>query len=174
MFTHPFFARPRGVGDPTLLPEKMKEMRALLQRVLRAQVSVDGNCVGEIGPGLLVLLGVHRSDTAREAAWLARKVGSLRIFPDAEGKMNLSVQESGRQVLVVSQFTLYADTRKGNRPSYTDAAPSETAKTLYDSFVAEFRLIPGITVQTGVFQAHMAVELVNDGPVTVLCHTEDR
>jgi D-tyrosyl-tRNA(Tyr) deacylase len=147
-------------------------MRALLQRVSRARVTVDGKCVGEIGPGLLVLLGIHRTDTAHEAAWLARKVASLRVFPDPEGKMNLSVQENGRHLLIVSQFTLYGDTRKGNRPSYLEAAPPDRAKPLYESFVEHCRQLPGITVETGVFQAHMEVQLVNDGPVTVLCQTE--
>lgn len=149
-----------------------EKMRALVQRVLRARVTVDGVCVGQIGPGLVVLLGIHRSDTIREAAWLARKIASLRIFEDAAGKMNLSVLENGRQLLIVSQFTLYGDTRKGNRPSYSEAAPPDTAKALYDSFVEQCRLLPGITVETGVFQAHMEVELLNDGPVTVLCQTE--
>jgi len=147
-------------------------MRALVQRVLRARVTVDGACVGQIGPGLLVLLGIHRSDTIREAARLARKIASLRIFEDSGGKMNLSLLEHGRHLLIVSQFTLYGDTRKGNRPSYSEAAPADAAKALYESFVEHCRLLPGITVQTGVFQAHMEVELVNDGPVTVLCETE--
>jgi D-tyrosyl-tRNA(Tyr) deacylase len=147
-------------------------MRALLQRVLRAQVTVDGKCVGQIGPGLVVLLGIRRSDTVQEAAWLARKVASLRVFQDEQGKMNLSVAENGGHLLIVSQFTLYGDTRKGNRPSYSEAAPPETARALYDRFVEHCRLLPGIIVQTGVFQAHMEVELVNDGPVTVLCQTE--
>jgi D-aminoacyl-tRNA deacylase len=147
-------------------------MRAIIQRVLRARVTVGGECVGQIGPGLVVLLGIHRSDSVDEAVWLARKIASLRIFQDAEGKMNLNALETGRHLLIISQFTLYAEIRKGNRPSFSEAARPEAAKALYDSFVGQCRLLPGVTVQTGVFQAHMELELVNDGPVTVFCQTE--
>ncbi len=135
-------------------------MRALVQRVSRASVSVDGEPIAHIGPGMLVLLGITHGDTDSEADWLANKVRALRIFPDAEGQMNEPVGE--RQVLCVSQFTLYGDARRGNRPSYIDAAPPEQAERLYDRFSERMSAL------RGVFGAHMAVELVNDGPVTLL------
>lgn len=135
-------------------------MRALVQRVSRAAVSVDGRVADEIGPGLLVLLGVRRSDDDAAAERLARKVRSLRIFDDDAGRMNEPL--GAREILCVSQFTLYADTGRGNRPSYVDAAPSAQAQPLYESFCAHAR------AKRGVFAARMAVELVNDGPVTLL------
>jgi D-tyrosyl-tRNA(Tyr) deacylase len=135
-------------------------VRALVQRVTRAAVSVDGRVAGEIGPGLLVLLGVSRADDDASAERLARKVRSLRIFDDAEGRMNEPL--GAREILCVSQFTLYGDTSRGNRPSYVDAAPSELAQSLYERFCAHAR------AKRGVFGAYMAVELVNDGPVTLL------
>ena len=135
-------------------------MRALVQRVTRAAVRVDGELVSEIGPGLLVLLGVTHDDDAARADRLADKVRALRVFPDAEGRMNEPLGE--REVLVVSQFTLYGDTRKGNRPSYVAAAPGDVAEPLYERFRAR------LDAAGGVFGADMAVELVNDGPVTVL------
>jgi D-tyrosyl-tRNA(Tyr) deacylase len=135
-------------------------MRALLQRVTRASVTVDGTIVAEIGPGLLVLLGVARTDSEDDADRLADKVRALRLFPDADGAMNEPLAD--REVLCVSQFTLYGDTRKGNRPSYTAAAGGELAKPLYERFCER------LGAARGVFGAHMAVELVNDGPVTVL------
>ena len=137
-------------------------MRALVQRVSEAAVSVDGEEVARIGPGLLVLLGVRRGDGVDEADRLARKVLALRVFEDAEGKLNRSVGESGGQVLCVSQFTLYGDVRKGNRPSFVDAAPPEDAEPLYE------RVRAALGALGGVFGAHMAVALVNDGPVTLL------
>lgn len=143
-------------------------MKAILQRVSRASVSVDGRVVGSIGPGLLVLLGVHRDDVDSAAEELAARCAVLRIFPDEEGKMNRSVREVGGDVLVVSQFTLYADTRRGTRPSYTDAAPAEKAKRLYEHFKeALSRELDGRSIPSGDFGAMMQVELVNDGPVTV-------
>lgn len=142
-------------------------MRAVLQRVTRASVRVGGETVGEIGPGLVVLLGVARDDEERDALYLVEKILSLRVFEDAEGRMNLSLAETGGALLAVSQFTLYGDVRKGRRPSWFDAAPPEPARLLYEFFVAETRA-RGARVETGSFQAMMEVELVNDGPVTIL------
>lgn len=142
-------------------------MRIILQRVSRASVEVDGATVGEIGAGLLALLGVAKTDTASDADALAAKILNLRIFPDEAGKMNRSVLDCGGGLLVVSQFTLYGDCRKGRRPGFDDAAPAERARELYEYFVAVVRR-SGLRVETGVFQAHMAVSLVNDGPVTFL------
>jgi D-tyrosyl-tRNA(Tyr) deacylase len=146
-------------------------MRAVVQRVSEARVKVDGQVTGEIGPGLLVLLGVAKSDDAAAAAQLAEKVYGLRLFNDAEGKMNLSLAEAGGAALAVSQFTLYGDCRKGRRPSFDRAAPAEQAKALYEEFVAALRKL-GARVETGGFQAMMEVELVNAGPVTVLVDTD--
>jgi D-tyrosyl-tRNA(Tyr) deacylase len=142
-------------------------MRAVLQRVTMARVEVDGAVVGEIGAGLLILLGVTKTDTAPQAELLADKILNLRIFSDDAGKMNRSLLDTGGAVLVVSQFTLYGDCRKGRRPSFDQAAPAEQAKTLYEQFVAAARR-SGVRVETGVFQAHMAVSLLNDGPVTLI------
>jgi len=142
-------------------------MRAVLQRVTRASVRVGGRTVGEIGPGLVVLLGVARDDEERDALYLVEKILSLRVFEDAEGRMNLSLAETGGALLAVSQFTLYGDVRKGRRPSWFDAAPPELARPLYEFFVAQARA-RGARVETGSFQAMMEVELVNDGPVTIL------
>jgi D-tyrosyl-tRNA(Tyr) deacylase len=146
-------------------------MRALIQRVLEARVEVEGAAVGEIGRGLLVFLGIGNGDGDEQAELLARKVTQLRIFPDDAGKMNRSLLEVAGKLLVVSQFTLYGDIRKGNRPSYSAAAPPELAKRLYEKFV-ELCRTKGILVETGRFQAHMHVYLVNDGPVTLLCDTD--
>lgn len=146
-------------------------MRAVVQRVLRARVSVANQAVGEIGAGLLVLVGVGRGDTAESAAYLAEKIANLRIFADEEGKMNRSVLDAGGAALVVSQFTLYGDTRGGRRPSYIQAATPEEASRLYEELVHCLRSY-GVPVSTGVFQAHMEVELVNDGPVTILLDSE--
>lgn len=142
-------------------------MRAVVQRVSRAEVRVDGRATGAVGRGLVVLLGVARDDGERDATFLADKVAALRIFEDDAGKMNRSVADVGGGVLVVSQFTLLGDARKGNRPSFVDAAPPDAASALYERFCAAVRE-KGIAVGTGVFRAHMDVELVNDGPVTIL------
>lgn len=146
-------------------------MRAVVQRVTRASVEVEGEVVGAIGPGLLVLLGIADGDTDAEAQWLAHKVANLRIFADAEGKMNLSVKRIGGEILVVSQFTLCANTRKGFRPSFVPAAPPEVAEPLVERFVARIRA-ERVPVETGVFGAHMQVDLVNDGPVTIWLEKE--
>src|SRR5262249_44428162 len=142
-------------------------MRAVVQRVTRASVSVDGEIVGEIGNGLVVLLGVSRVDTQKDADYLAEKVAALRIFDDQAGKMNLSVKEVGGAILVVSQFTLYGDVRRGLRPSWTEAAAPQVAEPLYEFFVAKTKLFVS-SVTTGSFRKMMKVELVNDGPVTIL------
>jgi D-aminoacyl-tRNA deacylase len=142
-------------------------MRAVVQRVSRAQVSVNAEITGQIGPGLLVLLGVGRNDTEQDATYLADKIANLRVFEDAAGKMNRSVQEVAGGVLVVSQFTLYGDVRRGKRPSFDDAAPPETARQLYEVFVQQVRS-SGLRCETGRFQETMQVELINEGPVTIL------
>lgn len=142
-------------------------MVALVQRVKRASVEVEGETVGSIAKGMLVLLGVHRDDTEEEAAWIARKCANLRIFPDDEGKMNRSLADVGGEALVVSQFTLYGDVRRGNRPSFDPAAPPDMADRLYESFIELLDAQLGTNVQTGVFGAMMDVSLVNDGPVTL-------
>ncbi|MEW5927835.1 MAG: D-aminoacyl-tRNA deacylase [Gemmatimonadota bacterium] len=142
-------------------------MRVVLQRVTRARVTVEGRVTGEIGRGLLLLAGFTEGDTDETLRWMADKVLGLRVFTDAEGKMNLSVEEVDGAVLVVSQFTLYGDARKGRRPSFVDAARPEVAVPLYERFVEMLRAA-GRPVQTGVFGAMMQVELVNDGPVTLV------
>jgi D-tyrosyl-tRNA(Tyr) deacylase len=142
-------------------------VRALVQRVTEARVRVDGEIVGEIGAGLCVLVGVTHEDTAASAKKLAEKVWHLRVFDDDDGVMNRSLADAGGAALVVSQFTLYGDTRKGRRPSWTEAARAEEAAPLCDEFVAELREL-GAEVATGVFGAHMHVGLVNDGPVTLM------
>jgi len=142
-------------------------MRAVIQRVKRARVTVNGEITGEIGTGLLVLLGVGRGDDEAAADYLAAKIAGLRVFEDGEGKMNLAVTEVGGAVLAVSQFTLYGDVRKGKRPSFDEAARPETARALYEYFVGRIRAT-GVRCETGRFQEMMDVELVNDGPVTIL------
>lgn len=146
-------------------------MRAVVQRVKRASVTVAGEVTGEIGPGLLVLLGVAGRDSENDADYLAGKVFNLRIFADKADKMNLAVGETGGAILVVSQFTLHGDCRKGRRPSYNDAAPPIVAERLYEHFVAALRKL-GAPVFTGRFQAIMEVNLLNDGPVTILLDSE--
>ena len=148
-------------------------MRAVIQRVSRAKVTVEGRTTGSIGRGFLVLLGVGKSDAAADAEYLAEKTAGLRVFPDATDKMNCSLAEGGGSVLVVSQFTLYGDCRKGRRPSFDEAAPPELANSLYARYVELLRA-RGLTVETGVFQAMMEVELVNDGPVTLLLDSKKR
>lgn len=147
-------------------------MKACIQRVSRAQVMIDGQVVGQIGPGMLVLLGVAAGDRPADAQALATKVAGLRIFEDDEGKTNRSLAEVGGAMLVVSQFTLLADCRKGRRPSFTDAAPPEQAAELYQAFVAAVQA-EGIPVATGRFRQHMEVELVNDGPVTLILDSRE-
>src|ERR1700739_3346036 len=142
-------------------------MRAVVQRVSRAQVTVKGEVTGEIGRGRLVLLGVARDDSEVDASYLAGKICGLRIFEDDQGKMNRSLQEVGGAVLAVSQFTLYGDVRRGKRPSFDDAAPPEAARQLYELFVERVRAV-GLRCETGRFQEMMQVELVNEGPVTIL------
>ena len=142
-------------------------MRALLQRVSRGAVMVDGAVVGEIGRGFVLLLGITHSDGKTEAAWLANKVAGIRLFDDADGKMNLALHEVGGAVLVISQFTLYGDGRKGKRPSYTAAARPEQAEPLVDYFVEQLRS-HDLQVETGIFGAEMQVEILNDGPVTLM------
>ena len=149
-------------------------MRALLQRVAEARVTVDGRVTGAIGPGLLVLAGLTDGDTADDRDWLVRKIVQLRIFDDAAGVMNRSVIDAGGEVLAVSQFTLYASTRKGNRPSYSAAARPEVAQPGFDAFVAALCGALGKPVPTGVFGAHMRVALVNDGPVTIWLDSRER
>ncbi|MGC2193511.1 MAG: D-aminoacyl-tRNA deacylase [Terriglobales bacterium] len=146
-------------------------MRAVIQRVSRAKVTVAGEITGEIGPGLLILLGVGQHDREASAEYLAEKAVGLRIFEDDAGKMNRSVADIGGAVLVVSQFTLYGDVRKGKRPSFDEAAPPQTARGLYEHFVSRIRAA-GLRCATGRFQEMMAVELVNDGPVTILLDSE--
>lgn len=146
-------------------------MRAVVQRVSRARVEVDGRTTGEIGEGLLVLVGVAKTDAEADAAQLAEKIAGLRLFNDDNGKMNRSVEEVGGAVLVVSQFTLHGDCRKGRRPSFDRAAPAAQAQTLYEKFLHVLRH-RGLQVETGVFQAMMEVELVNAGPVTLLVDTD--
>jgi D-tyrosyl-tRNA(Tyr) deacylase len=142
-------------------------MRAVIQLVSKASVRVEENQVSQIGPGLLILLGVHKNDTEKDATMLAEKIANLRVFPDQDRLMNLSILDVGGDMLVVSQFTLYGDCRKGRRPSYSSAAPPELANRLYELFMEETRKT-GITVASGEFQAMMDVELVNQGPVTLL------
>lgn len=142
-------------------------MRALIQRVSQAEVRVADTTVGAITQGLLVLLGIRQGDTARDAAYLASKIVTLRIFEDDVGKMNRDVQEIQGSVLIISQFTLYADTRKGRRPSFTEAAHPDLARPLYETFVGEVAQ-HGVPVARGMFGEHMAVSLVNDGPVTII------
>ena len=148
-------------------------MRAVLQRVTHAQVEVGGEVVGSIGKGLLVLLGVAKGDSNADADWLVEKITNLRIFDDDAGKMNLSVLDTKGALLVVSQFTLYADTRRGRRPGFDQAARPEDARTLYEYFVDRARLTD-LEIETGVFQAEMAVTLCNDGPVTLICDSPSR
>ena len=148
-------------------------MRLVIQRVREAIVTVGESTAGSIRTGFVVFLGISRSDTAADAEYLVDKLLGLRVFPDAEGKMNRNVQEAGGSLLVISQFTLYGDCRRGRRPSFDQAAPPEQAQALYNHFVARARLGPA-PVETGIFQASMLVSLVNDGPVTILMDSAER
>lgn len=143
-------------------------MKVVVQRCLRAEVRIDGQTVGKIGRGFLLLVGITDGDTTKEADLLAKKVGQMRIFEDAEGKMNLGLKEVNGAILSISQFTLYADCKKGNRPSFIRAARPETAEPLYDYFNAKLRTEYGLQVETGRFGADMKVDFINDGPVTIL------
>lgn len=149
-------------------------MRAILQRVSTASVTIDGQINGQIGPGLLVLLGVAQGDTAEDGEWLAQKIAKLRIFSDDAGQMNRSVADIGGGILVVSQFTLFASTRKGTRPSFNAAAAPALAESLYHTFVSQMTTTLGRPIATGKFAATMQVSLINDGPVTLLIDTKTR
>ena len=149
-------------------------MRAVIQRVSKASVTIEGTKVADISSGLLVLLGVIDSDTPEDIQWLSNKLTNLRIFNDADGVMNTSLKDSQGAAIVVSQFTLYAQTKKGNRPSYIKAAKPEVAKPLYEQFVRQFETDLEQTVQTGEFGADMKVALINDGPVTIIIDSKER
>ena len=146
-------------------------MKALVQRVSRASVSVNGKIVGSIGPGLVVFLGVAQGDSKEDAIYLANKVVNLRVFADESSKFSLSALDTKGEILIVSQFTLLADTHKGRRPDFTNAAPPDIAKRLYEFFVEQVRAA-GVSVETGMFQEHMLVEIHNDGPVTILLESK--
>ncbi|MEI5995063.1 D-aminoacyl-tRNA deacylase [Candidatus Enterococcus mansonii] len=148
-------------------------MKAVIQRVSQAEVVIDQKSVGKIDQGFMILLGIHETDTAEDVAYLVRKISKLRVFEDEGGKMNLSIQEIKGRILSVSQFTLYADTRKGNRPSFIEAARPETAIPLYELFNKQLKEL-SIPVETGEFGADMAVSLINDGPVTIIIDTKNK
>lgn len=172
-------ARPKGTTRQArgIAPEiaaasaRLTALRLVIQRVRSARVTVEGRVSGEIGEGIVVLLGAGKEDTSEAAAHLAQKTAELRIFNDAQGKMNLSLLDVKGAALVVSQFTLYGDVRRGRRPGFDRAAPAEVARRLYEEYVAQLRKL-GVPAETGVFQAHMQVELINDGPVTILMDSE--
>jgi len=149
-------------------------MRAILQRVSSASVTIDGRLNGQIGPGLLLLLGIAQGDTPEDGDWLAQKIAKMRIFSDEAGQMNRSLQDIGGDVLVVSQFTLFASTRKGTRPSFNAAAAPLLAESLYNNFVRQLEAVLGRAVPTGQFATLMQVALVNDGPVTLIVDTKTR
>ncbi|WP_086350359.1 D-aminoacyl-tRNA deacylase [Candidatus Enterococcus clewellii] len=148
-------------------------MKAVIQRVSQAKVEIEGQMIGEIGSGFMVLLGIHSDDTLEDVGYLVRKIGKLRVFEDSEGKMNLDIQTAGGGILSISQFTLYADTKKGNRPSFVSAARPEQAIPLYEAFNQQLREI-GLLVATGEFGGDMAVTLTNDGPVTIIIDTKEK
>lgn len=149
-------------------------MRIVIQRVIEASVSIDGDWVAKIGPGLLILLGVEEGDDQEDIKWLSSKVARLRIFPDPEGKMNESVVDQGGEIMVVSQFTLYASTKKGNRPSFLRSAVPAISQPLYEAFCHAMEEELGKSIGRGVFGADMKVALINDGPVTILIDSRDR
>ncbi len=148
-------------------------MRVVVQRCVRAEVRIDGNSVGKIGQGFMLLVGITETDTTAEADLLAKKIAQLRVFEDEAGKMNLAIRDVGGAILSISQFTLYADCSKGNRPSFVRAARPEQASPLYDYFNETLRTTYGLTVETGRFGADMKVDFINDGPVTILLDTDD-
>jgi D-tyrosyl-tRNA(Tyr) deacylase len=149
-------------------------MKAVIQRVSYARVSVDDNSIGQIGPGLLILLGIEGDDNAADAAWLAKKITGMRIFSDANGKMNLDLSTSGGNLLIISQFTLHASTKKGTRPSYIKAARPDKAIPLYEAFISDCNELTENPVESGEFGADMKVELLNDGPVTIIIDSQNR
>ncbi|GBC76293.1 D-aminoacyl-tRNA deacylase [bacterium HR07] len=161
----------RKLAEKSLNDYNQSPMRLVLQRVKEASVKIDGKTVGQIGPGLLVFLGVGKGDSEHDAIFLADRVLGLRIFEDAAGKMNLSVKDVQGEILVVSQFTLYGNTQKGRRPSFDAAAPPDHARVLYELFLQELRR-SGLKIESGVFGARMKVSLINDGPVTFLLESE--
>lgn len=149
-------------------------MRAVIQRCKKVELFIDNKMHSSIGTGLLVLLGVGNEDNIADIEWLAGKISRLRIFSDAEGKMNLSVQDITGEILVVSQFTLFASTKKGNRPSYIDSAPPEKAIPLYENFIDMLKQESGVNIETGVFGADMSIDLINDGPVTIIIDSKSK
>ncbi len=149
-------------------------MIAVIQRVTQASVTIEGTVKGQINQGLLVLLGITHTDTEEDVQWLARKMVGLRIFSDEEGKMNLDLKSTGGSILLISQFTLFASTKKGNRPSYTDAARPEVAIPLYEKMITQLEQESGQSIQTGEFGADMKVSLLNDGPVTIIIDSKNR
>jgi D-aminoacyl-tRNA deacylase len=149
-------------------------MKAVIQRVSRSSVRINNRIISEIGSGLMVLVGFEESDNIEDIKWLANKIVQLRVFNDSNGIMNLSLPETGGEILVVSQFTLHAKTKKGNRPSYIKAASPEIAIPLYNSFLKEISLILGKVIKTGEFGAMMEVEIINDGPVTIIIDTKNK
>lgn len=161
-------------NDPQVVFSPEKIMRAVIQRVSEASVTIGGQVKSSIGWGLLVLLGIEDADTPEDIDWLARKISNLRIFADADGVMNLPVQDIGGEILVVSQFTLHASTRKGNRPSYIRASKPEFAVPMYEAFVQHLVSVCGVRVFTGEFGADMKVALINDGPVTIIIDSKIR
>lgn len=148
-------------------------MKAVIQRVFQAKVEIDGQVIGKINTGFMILLGIHSEDTIEDVEYLVRKISKLRVFEDAEGKMNVDIQSAGGGILSISQFTLYADTKKGNRPSFVSAARPEQAIPLYEAFNQQLQEI-GIPVETGEFGGDMDVTLTNDGPVTIIIDTKDK
>lgn len=154
--------------------QKNNSMRAVLQRVSKASVEVDSKTVASITHGLVVLLGIEDADTSDDISWLSRKIANLRIFPDEENHMNISLTDSGGEIIVVSQFTLHASTKKGNRPSFTKSAKPEVSEPLYEQFVQQLEKELDEKVQTGIFGAMMHVSLVNDGPVTLVIDTKNK
>jgi D-tyrosyl-tRNA(Tyr) deacylase len=149
-------------------------MRAVIQRVKKASVEINNEVISEIGPGLLVFAGIEESDNITDAEWLGNKIVQLRVFNDSNGIMNLSVMENGGNIMVISQFTLHAKTKKGNRPSYIKAARPETAIPLYESFIKVLSDLSGKKIATGEFGAMMNIELINDGPVTIIIDTKEK
>ena len=162
------------MGSEMCIRDRYIDMRTVIQRVKYASVTIDGNLKSQIGQGLLVLLGIEDSDNKDDIEWLTKKIANLRIFDDADGVMNRSVIETGGEILVVSQFTLFAMTKKGNRPSYIRASKPDIAVPLYETFCTEMGLQLGRDVQTGTFGADMKVELLNDGPVTIIIDTKNK